>query len=158
MRKRRTEIKGTDSGSLSRRLSLALAATLITPLRAAANPGSNWPDRAVRYINPYPPGGPTDTLSRVYCAQMTELAGHQFFVENRSGSGGNVGVDAIAKSAPDGYTIGLGGIASHAIAPTLRPDLPFDPAKDFTFVSGLWQLPNLLAIHPEVPARTVPEL
>lgn len=158
MRKRRTEIEGTDSGSLSRRLSLTLVATLTAPLRAVANPGSNWPDRAVRYINPYPPGGPTDTLSRAYCAQMTELAGQQFFVENRSGSGGNVGVDAVAKSAPDGYTIGLGGIASHAIAPTLYPDLPFDPAKDFTFVSGLWQLPNLLAIHPEVPARTVPEL
>lgn len=149
----------TRRGPPSRRSVLVLAFGLTAPLAARAT-GSNgaWPERPVRYINPYPPGGPTDTLSRIYCARLTELAGQQFFVENRSGSGGNVGVDAIAKSAPDGYTIGLGGIASHAISPTLYPSLPFDPAKDFTFVSGLWQLPNLLAVHPEVPARTVPEL
>jgi tripartite-type tricarboxylate transporter receptor subunit TctC len=89
---------------------------------------------------------------------MSEIAGQQFVVENRSGSGGNVGADAIAKSAPDGYPIGLGGIASHAIAPTLYPSLPFDPAKDFTFVSGLWQLPNLLAVNLNIPAHSVPEL
>ena len=89
---------------------------------------------------------------------MSEIAGQQFVVENRGGSGGNVGVDAVAKSAPDGYTVGLGGIASHAIAPTLFPSLPFDPAKDFTFVSGLWWLPNLLAVNLDVPARSVPEL
>jgi tripartite-type tricarboxylate transporter receptor subunit TctC len=97
-------------------------------------------------------------LSRIFCARITELTGQQFVVENRSGSGGNVGMDALAKAAPDGYTVGLGGIAAHAIAPTLYPVLPFDPAKDFSFVSGLWQLPNLLVVNLEVPARTVPEL
>jgi tripartite-type tricarboxylate transporter receptor subunit TctC len=88
---------------------------------------------------------------------MTELTGQQFVVENRSGSGGNVGADAIAKANADGYTIGLGGVASHAIAPTLYRSLPFDPEKDFTLVSGLWQLPNLLAVHLDLPVRSVPE-
>jgi tripartite-type tricarboxylate transporter receptor subunit TctC len=89
---------------------------------------------------------------------MGELAGQQFVVENRGGSGGVVGADAIAKAPADGYTVGLGGIAQHAIAPSLYPGLPYDPAKDFTFVSGLWQLPNLLVVHPALPARSVPEL
>lgn len=123
-----------------------------------AVPGADWPNQPVRYVNGFPPGGPTDTLSRLYCAKMSEVTGQQFVVENRSGSGGNVGVDAIAKSRPDGTTIGLGGIASHAIAPTLQPSLPFDPVRDFTFVTGLWQLPNMLVVNSELPAETVPEL
>jgi tripartite-type tricarboxylate transporter receptor subunit TctC len=142
-------------GALPRRTQLAAA--LAAPAIARAQ-GAEWPSRAVRYINPYPPGGPTDTLSRIFCARMTELTGQQFVVENRSGSGGNVGSDAVAKSAPDGYTLGLGGIASHAIAPTLYRTLPFDAARDFTFVSGIWVLPNLLAVNLDVPARSVPEL
>ncbi|MBX6742182.1 MAG: tripartite tricarboxylate transporter substrate binding protein [Acetobacteraceae bacterium] len=148
---------GNAGTCLSRRGALALAAGLAAPGLARAQ-GHDWPNRPVRYINPYPPGGPTDTLSRIYCARMSEITGQQFVVENRSGSGGNVGADAVAKSAPDGYTIGLGGIASHAIAPTLYPSLPFDPAKDFTFVSGLWQLPNLLAVNLNIPAHSMPEL
>ncbi|MBL6078897.1 tripartite tricarboxylate transporter substrate binding protein [Belnapia sp. T18] len=141
--------------TLSRRAILGLLPALAAPALAQSG---DWPNRTVRYINPYPPGGPTDTLSRLYCARMSELTGQQFVVENRSGSGGNVGADAIAKSAPDGYTIGLGGVASHAIAPTLYRSLPFDPERDFTLVAGLWQLPNLLAVHLGVAARSVPEL
>jgi tripartite-type tricarboxylate transporter receptor subunit TctC len=139
----------------------ALAAAPIAGLPAtghAQTAGTDWPSQPVRYINPFPPGGATDTLSRLYCAKMSEIAGQQFVVENRSGSGGNVGVDAVAKSRPDGYTIGLGGIASHAIAPTLYARLAFDPARDFTFVSGLWRLPNILVVNNDLPARSVPEL
>ncbi len=109
-------------------LALALAADLAAPAAAGAQGmagGAGWPNRPVRYINPYPPGGPTDTLSRVWCARTSEIAGQQFGVENRGGSGGNVGADAVATSAPDGYTIGLGGIASHAIAP---PPIPVCPS------------------------------
>ena len=138
-----------------------LATPLILPGLAHAQgsaQGHDWPNRTVRYINPYPAGGPTDTLGRLYCARMSELTGQQFVVENRAGAGGNVGADVIAKSIPDGYTIGLGGIASHAIGPTLYANLPFDPVKDFTLMHGLWQLPNLLAVHPSIPATTVPEL
>jgi tripartite-type tricarboxylate transporter receptor subunit TctC len=79
-------------------------------------------------------------------------------VENRSGSEGNVGVDAIAKSRPDGYTEGLGSITPHAIAPSLYATLPFNAARDFTFLSGLWQLPNLLVVNNDLPVRSVAEL
>jgi tripartite-type tricarboxylate transporter receptor subunit TctC len=141
----------------SRRALLGTAMALPFASRAHAQ-GADWPNRPVRYINPYPAGGPTDTLSRLWCAKMSELTGQQFVVENRAGAGGNVGADFIAKSTPDGYTLGLGGIASHAIAPTLYRTLPFDPEKDFTMVSGLWQLPNLLGVHLDFPATTVPEV
>jgi tripartite-type tricarboxylate transporter receptor subunit TctC len=153
----------------TRRGMLTLAAGLAAPALARAQgretgaapgaaPGADWPNQTVRYINGFPPGGSTDILSRLFCAKMTEITGQQFVVENRSGSGGNVGVDAIAKSRPDGYTVGLGGIASHAISPTMHASLPFDPVRDFTYVSGLWQLPNLLVVNNDLPVRTVPEL
>jgi tripartite-type tricarboxylate transporter receptor subunit TctC len=118
-----------------------------------------WPNRPVRYINPYPPGGPTDTLSRLLCASMSELTGQQFVVDNRGGDGGDIGVAEVARSEPDGYTIGLGGIASHAISPTLKAGkMRFDAAKDFTFVSTMWSLPNFLVGHPSVPANTLAEM
>jgi tripartite-type tricarboxylate transporter receptor subunit TctC len=119
---------------------------------------SAYPSRTVRYINPFPAGGATDTLSRLFCVKMSELTGQQWVVENRGGSGGNVGMDALAQSAPDGYTLGLGGIASHAIAPTLYAKLPFKVPDDFTFVTTIWQLPNMLVLNLDVPAKTVPEL
>jgi tripartite-type tricarboxylate transporter receptor subunit TctC len=112
----------------------------------------------VRYINSFPAGGPTDVLSRIACQKLSELTGQQFVVENKGGSGGNVGADAIAKAPPDGYTIGLYSVASHAIAPTLYSHLPFDPDKDFTAVSMLWSLPNLLIVRPGLNVHTVPEL
>jgi tripartite-type tricarboxylate transporter receptor subunit TctC len=120
--------------------------------------GAEWPNQTVRYINPYPPGGSTDILSRLFCAKMSEVSGQQFVVENRSGSGGDVGLDSVAKSRPDGYTIGLGGIASQAISPTLKPNLPFHPERDFIFATGIWQLPNLLVVNNDFPARTLSEL
>ncbi len=125
---------------------------------AVVSAEGTYPNRPVRYINPYPAGGPTDTLSRLFCAKMTELTGQQWIVENRGGAGGNVGMDALAKSDPDGYSLGLGGIAAHAIAPTLYARLPFNAHSDFTFVSTLWWLPNLLAVNLDVPAKSVPEL
>ena len=145
---------------VSRRMLLGATAGTLSglPTTGHAQPGSDWPNQPVRYINIFPPGGATDTLSRLYCAKMSEITGQQFVVENRSGSGGNVGVDAIAKSRPDGYTIGLGSIAPHAIAPTLYANLPFNASKDFSFITGLWQLPNLLVVNNDLPARSVPEL
>ncbi len=148
----------TGSARLPRRALLG-APLLLAAGRARAQgaPGSDWPSQPVRYINPFPPGGSTDILSRIFCQKMSEITGQQFVVENRGGGGGTVGVDAIAKSRPDGYTIGLGGIASHAINPTLQPSMPFDSTKDFTFVTGLWQLPNLLIVNNDLPAQNVPE-
>ena len=128
-------------------------------ISGAARAQAAWPNKPVRYINPYPAGGPTDTLSRLFCASMSELTGQQFVVENKGGDGGDIGMDAVAKADPDGYTLGLGGIASHAISPTLKAGkMRFDPAKDFTFVSNIWQLPNFLVGNVNLPVSTVPEL
>ena len=143
--------------SLSRRRALALAAAPFLASRAA-RATDEWPHKTVRYINVFPPGGPTDTLSRIVCAELAELTGQQFIVENKSGSGGNVGTDAIAKASPDGYTIGLYTIASQSIAPTLYGKLPFDVDKDFTPIAMLWSVPNMLMVRNELPVKTVPEL
>lgn len=143
---------------MNRRSVLAGVAAAAVMSPAIVRAESEYPNRPVRYINPFPAGGPTDTLSRLFCAKMSELSGQQWIVENRGGSGGNLGVDVLAKSDPDGYTLGLGGISSHAIAPTLYAKLPFDPRADFTFVSTIWWLPNLLAVNLNLPARTTAEL
>ena len=134
----------------------ALAAPMIAS--GVARAADDWPNKPVRYINIFPPGGPTDTLSRIVCHELAEITGQQFIVDNRSGSGGNIGSDAIAKSAPDGYTIGLYSIASQSIAPTLYAKLPFDVNKDFTAIAMLWSVPNMLMTRLDLPARTVPEL
>lgn len=134
----------------------ALAAPAI--VSAVSAQSGAYPSKTVRYINPFPAGGATDTLSRIFCAKMAELSGHQWVVENKGGSGGNVGMDALAQSPADGYTLGLGGIASHAISPTLYAKLPFNARTDFTFVSTMWQLPNMLVVNLDVPAKTVAEL
>ena len=143
-------------GRLSRRaLGLGVAAIGTTP--ALAQPAI-WPLGSTRFIGVFPPGGGTDILSRIWCQKMTELTQQSFIVENRAGSAGNVGTEAIARSPPDGRTIGLGSIAPLAIAPSIYPRLPYDVMKDFTYIAGLWQLPNMLVVHNDVAARTVPEL
>jgi len=146
----------------ARRKALALIGGALTApwiLSSAVRAQAAWPSRTVRYINPYPPGGPTDTLSRLFCAAMSDLTGQQFVVENRGGDGGDVGTAEVARGEPDGYLVGLGGIASHAIAPTLKAGkMRFDATRDFTFVSNIWVLPNFLVGNLSVPANTVPEL
>ena len=149
---------GPGTPEVGRRAALALAASGLTAPRIAHAERNGWPTGSVRFIGIFPPGGGTDILSRIWCAKMGEITGQQFVVENRSGSGGNVGTEAIARAAPDGGTIGLASVAPLGISPTLYASLPFDANRDFTYVSGLWQLPNLLVVNNDVPARTVPEL
>ena len=149
---------GPGTPEVGRRAALALAASGLTAPRIAHAERNGWPTGSVRFIGIFPPGGGTDILSRIWCAKMGEITGQQFIVENRSGSGGNVGTEAIARAVPDGNTIGLASVAPLGISPTLYASLPFDANRDFTYVSGLWQLPNLLVVNNDVPARTVPEL
>src|SRR6266545_514833 len=143
-----------------RRVLAAAGGALASPMIASgiARAQADWPTKSVRYINLFPAGGATDVLSRIVCQELSEATGQQFLVENKGGSGGNVGADAIAKSAPDGYTVGLYSIASHAISPTLYAKLPFDADKDFAPISMLWSVPNLLVVKLDLPVRTVPEL
>ena len=136
------------------RRSLLAATTL--PSFSIAQP--LWPSQPVRFITPFAPGGGVDTLVRLYCSKLAEVTGQSFVVENRAGAGGNIGMLAIARAPADGTVIGLGSVSSLAISPTLRADIPFDVERDFTYVAGLWQLPNLLIINNDLPAQTVPEL
>src|SRR3982074_2178392 len=137
--------------SVNRRTLLTgIAGSIATPLLAPPIAFSEeaWPARTVRYVNGFPAGGATDTLSRILCQKMSELSGHSFVVENRGGAGGVLGADAVAKAPPDGYTVGLGGIAQNVLAIGSYAKLPYHPREDFNFIGGMWQLPNIR------PART----
>ena len=117
-----------------------------------------WPARTVRYVNGFPAGGATDTLSRILCQKMSELSGQSFVVENRGGAGGVLGADAVARAPPDGYTVGLGGIASNVLAIGSYAKLPYDPRGDFTFIAGMWQLPNILSARKDLFSSDLREL
>src|SRR5882757_4929191 len=134
----------------------SIAAPLLAPRMAFAQEA--WPARPVRYVNGFPAGGATDTLSRILCQKMSELAGQSVFVENRAGAGGVLGADAVAKAAPDGYTVGLGGIASNVLAIGSYAKLPYHPREDFTFIGGMWQLPNILTARKDLFSSDIREL
>ena len=134
----------------------SIAAPFVAPHMARAQ--ETWPTRTVRYVNGFPAGGATDSLSRILCQKMSELSGQSFVVENRAGAGGALGADAVAKAQPDGYTVGLGGIASNVLAIGSYAKLPYDPVRDFTFISGMWQLPNILVAKKELFSSDLKEL
>jgi tripartite-type tricarboxylate transporter receptor subunit TctC len=153
-------VRGRVPLSRRRALTLAAAPLIAGPFinSGVARAADDWPNKPVRYVNVFPPGGPTDTLSRIVCNELAELTGQQFIVENKAGSGGNIGTDVIAKSAPDGYTIGLYTIASQSIAPTLYAKLSFDVEKDFTPIAMLWSVCNMLMVRLDLPIKTVADL
>ncbi|MGY3133811.1 tripartite-type tricarboxylate transporter receptor subunit TctC [Bradyrhizobium sp. USDA 4501] len=120
--------------------------------------GEAWPTRSTHYVNGFPAGGATDTLSRLLCQKMSEVSGQSFVVENRAGAGGVLGADAIAKAPPDGYTVGLGGIAANVLAIGSYAKLRYRPREDFTFISGMWQLPNILTAKKDLFSADLKEL
>jgi len=141
---------------MRRRTFSSLAAAAALPLPAIAQ--ANYPNRPVRFIVPFPAGGTTDYLGRAMAEQLGRMLGQQFVVDNKGGAGSNIGVGELARAVPDGYTLGMINVASHAINPTLYSRLPFDPIKDFAPISMIATLPNLLVLHPSVPAQNVREL
>lgn len=143
-----------------RTLLTGIAGSIATPLLAPRIAFSEeaWPARSVRYVNGFPAGGATDTLSRILCQKMSELSGQSFVVENRAGAGGVLGADAVAKAPPDGYTVGLGGIAQNVLAIGSYAKLPYRPREDFTFIGGMWQLPNILTARKDFFSSDIREL
>ena len=117
-----------------------------------------YPEKTIRIIVPYTPGGTADLLARTIGQKMAESLGQQVIIDNRPGAGGNIGAGLAAKAAPDGYTILMGTVATHAINPNLYPNMPYDAAKDFAPIILLATLPNLLVVNPSLPARNVKEL
>lgn len=125
---------------------------------AAAAQAQAWPSRPIKYIVPFAAGGTTDILGRMVGAKLSEALGVPVVVENRPGAAGALGAELLAKSTPDGYTIGGGTISSHAINVSLYSKLPYDPVKDFTPITMLATLPNMLVVHPSLGVNTVAEL
>jgi tripartite-type tricarboxylate transporter receptor subunit TctC len=135
---------------------LLLAAGLALALQAQAQP-TDYPNRPIKQIVPYPPGGGVDIVTRIVGAKWQEVLGQPIVVENRSGAGGVVGTDFASKAAPDGYTLFTCQVASHGVSPALYAKLPYDYAKDFAPISLIGKTPNVLVVHPSVPVRTVKE-
>jgi tripartite-type tricarboxylate transporter receptor subunit TctC len=125
---------------------------------ASATLSQDYPSRPIRIIVPFPAGGTADLLARQIGQTMSETLHEQVVIENRSGAGGNIGADLAAKSKPDGYTLLMGTVSTHAINPNLYTKMPYDPVKDFAPVTMVASMPNLLVVHPSVPAKNVAEL
>jgi tripartite-type tricarboxylate transporter receptor subunit TctC len=130
----------------------------LSSLARAQDPAANWPAKNVRLIIPFTPGGSTDFQGRILCEWLGRHFGQQFVIDHKPGAGSNIGVAELARSAPDGYTLGWITVASHAINPTLYAKMPFDHIRDFAPVSMTGTFPNLLVVNNNLPVRTVPEL
>jgi tripartite-type tricarboxylate transporter receptor subunit TctC len=135
---------------------LVAAAALVAAAQCAS--AQSWPARPVHLVTPYAPGGPVDLSARLLAPKLQEALGQPVVVENKPGAGGNIGADFVAKSAPDGYTLVMGAIATHAINPALFPKMPYDPVRDFRHVALVVQVPNILVLNNDVPAHNVGEL
>ena len=142
---------------MHRLLVLLLFAAAALPATAQTSP-SSWPARPVRLVAPYAAGGPIDISARLLAARLQESLGQPVVVENRPGAGGNIGVDLIAKGPADGYNLVMSAIATLAINPSLYPSLPYDPLKDLRHVTLLVQVPNVLIVANDLPAKSVKEL
>lgn len=135
----------------------ALAAGLALMLSCAPALAQQYPDKPVKLVVPFPPGGPTDVFARVLSAALSEQLGQQVVIENKGGAGGTVGTEQVAKSKSDGYTLLFGTAATHGINVSLYDQLPYDPLKDFELVALAGLVPMVLLVSPEQP-RTLPEL
>jgi tripartite-type tricarboxylate transporter receptor subunit TctC len=119
--------------------------------------GQTFPSRPVRFVVPFPPGGATDIIARVLAQKMSEAWGHPVVVENRAGAAGAIGSEAVAKAAPDGYTILMGTTSTHAVNPAINPKLPYNNVTDFAAVTLVATFPNVLVAHPST-ANSLQEL
>ena len=143
---------------LPRRLFLSLAASAAAfPTITEIAKGQNYPARPVRAIVPFAPGGPADVFARLVTLNLSRSLGQQFYVENQPGAGGNLGMGAGARAASDGYTIMVVS-TSYVVNPSLYPKIPYDPFKDFAPVTLGAVSPNILVVHPSIPANNVREL
>jgi tripartite-type tricarboxylate transporter receptor subunit TctC len=151
-------VKRVGRRRASRACVAALGAAISLGLAAPAALAQAWPARPVRFVAPFPPGGPVDLLARLIGQKITEKLGQPVVVENKPGAAGNLGIEQVAKSVPDGSTLLHVPAGNITINATLMRDLPFSWDRDFTAVTMIATAPNLLAVHPAVPAKTVREL
>jgi tripartite-type tricarboxylate transporter receptor subunit TctC len=137
---------------------LVIPVAMLNAVAAGANAQDIYPSRPVRIVVSFSAGGPTDTVARVMGAKMGDLLGQQFVIENKVGAGGNIGADLVAKAPPDGYTLLMATVSTHAINPGLYKKIPYDPVRDFVPVAQIGVTPTLLGVHPSVPAHDAKSL
>ncbi len=135
-------------------LSLAVAASLIAATQAAAQA---YPSRPVRLVVPFPPGGPLDIVGRLIAQKVGDAWGQSVVVDNRPGAGGNIGAELVAKAAPDGYTILMGALSTHAVNPSLYAKMPYDAVKDFAPITLVAITPNVLVVNASLPVNSAKE-
>lgn len=135
---------------------IGVASLLVSGIAQAQS--SNYPGKPIRLVVPFTPGGSTDILARAIGQELTKAWGQSVIVENVPGAGGSIGADKVAKAPADGYTLLMGHIGTLAVNPSLYPKLPYDPVKDFSPVAWVARVPNVLVVHPSVPAKSVKEL
>src|ERR1700741_2488397 len=142
------------------RLVVLLAAALIAVLATQAAPAwaQDYPTRPITLIVPYAAGGGNDLMARTAAEKMSKTLGHQIVIENKGGAGGSIATRQVAKAAPDGYTLGLGGTGTLAINPTLYGNVGYDPRKDFAPVGLIATSALVVVVNPQVEAKTIPEL
>jgi tripartite-type tricarboxylate transporter receptor subunit TctC len=157
-----TEERMTPTNHPSRRRSVS--ALLVAALAVAANlfalpvSAQDFPNKPIKLVIPYPPGGATDVIGRIVALKLSEALGQQVVVDNRAGAAGSIGAAAVATAPADGYTLLMGALTSHSINAALQPNLPFDLVKDFVPVGVVGQVPLVFVVNPKVPVKTLKEL
>jgi len=134
-----------------------LASAITTPIALAADKAGAYPERPIRLIVPFPPGGGTDTVSRTMQPALQQRLGQQIIIDNRGSAQGITGTGIAASAAPDGYTLVIAEIGATALGPVLTPNVPFDVVRDFAPITKLIEQPYILSVHPSVPAKTLPD-
>ena len=135
-----------------------LAGAAFALLACSSFAQTSWPTKPIKLVVPFPPGGGTDFVARLVAEKLTTQAGWVIVIDNKPGAGGNIGLDAVAKAAPDGYTIGLGQTANLAINPALYAKMPFDPLKDFAPIASVASQPVVLLVNASSPYETLADV
>ena len=135
-----------------------LAGAAFALLACSSFAQTSWPTKPIKLVVPFPPGGGTDFVARLVAEKLTTQAGWVIVIDNKPGAGGNIGLDAVAKAAPDGYTVGLGQTANLAINPALYAKMPFDPLKDFAPIASLASQPVVLIVNASSPYKTLADV
>jgi tripartite-type tricarboxylate transporter receptor subunit TctC len=136
----------------------AVAGIALAALAAVAPAQDNFPNKTIRMIVPFPAGGPTDIIARIVGQKLTDSMGQPVVIDNRGGSGGNIGADIVAKAAPDGYTLVMAIVGTHAINPALYARMPYDPVRDFSPITKTGAATIVLVAHPSVPVKSIKDL
>jgi len=139
-------------------IAVLIAAVTLSASSLAVGQASSYPDRPIRIVVPFPVGGVADTFGREIGRKLTEAWGQPVIIDNRTGAGGNIGADIVAKAAPDGYTLVIGNIGTHAVNTSLIAAMPYDTIRDFTPIVHILDAEGLLVVNPSIPATTVTEL